>query len=243
VTTESDRPDSNFADNFPVLDRRSLASDAADHVRGLIRDGALQPGDRLPAERELASRLGVSRPTLREAVRALVVMGLLESRQGAGTFVARGAADTSPGTTITIDLAVDPLGKLFELRLLLEPPSTSRAAAHITRRQLADLRRLLAELEEYVEDPTRFVRVDVEFHRLIHIAGQSELTLAILDAISDLALRGRGLSGEQHGVTERTIGEHRVILEALESGDSFEASAAMTAHLMHIRGTLIGQTT
>src|SRR5215213_4025093 len=79
------------ADAFQALDRRSLAHDAAEHLRELIGSGALQPGDKLPPERSLASRLGVSRPTLREAVRGLVIMGLLETRHGAGTFVVRSA--------------------------------------------------------------------------------------------------------------------------------------------------------
>lgn len=242
-STQPESPDPSVIDHFPQLDRRSLARDAADHLRHLVEDGSLSVGDKLPAERELATRLGVSRPTLREAVRALVVMGLLESRQGAGTFVARGARSDGRETTISIDISEDPLPKLFELRLLLEPPSAARAASHITRRQLADLRRVLSELEAHVREPARFIRIDAEFHRLIHVAGQSALTLTILDAISELALRGRGLSGEQSGVTDRTVIEHTVILEALERGDSFEAAAAMTAHLMHIRATLIGQTT
>jgi GntR family transcriptional repressor for pyruvate dehydrogenase complex len=168
-------------------------------------------------------------------------MGLLESRQGAGTFVARAGRSDGHETTITIDISEDPVDKLFELRLLLEPPSTARAASHVTRRQLADLRRMLSDLEAHVRDPQRFIRIDAEFHRLIHVAGQSALTLSILDAISELAQRGRGLSGEQPGVTERTVVDHTVILEALERGDAFEASAAMTAHLMHIRAELVGQ--
>src|SRR5665213_3658668 len=108
------------ADVFKELDRRARARHAADHIKALIASGSLAPGDRLPPERELAVRLGVSRPTLREAVGALVIMGLLESRQGAGTFVARTAdeatATGSPNaTTVSIDIEEDPLGALFEV--------------------------------------------------------------------------------------------------------------------------------
>ena len=85
-----------MADAFQALDRRSLAHDAAEHLkRAHRRPGALQPGDKLPPERALATRLGVSRPTLREAVRGLVIMGMLETRHGAGTFVVRQAPPTA----------------------------------------------------------------------------------------------------------------------------------------------------
>src|SRR5215208_5379341 len=103
------------ADAFQALDRRSLAHDAAEHLRELIGSGALQPGDKLPPERALASRLGVSRPTLREAVRGLVIMGLLETRHGAGTFVVRSAPSGGDTLTVTVDLQGAPVEELFEI--------------------------------------------------------------------------------------------------------------------------------
>jgi GntR family transcriptional regulator, transcriptional repressor for pyruvate dehydrogenase complex len=230
------------ADAFQELDRRTLARDTAEHLKGLIVDGTLRPGDKLPPERELSSRLGVSRPTLREAVRALVIMGMLESRHGSGTFVAGATGDASAGVSITINLH-DPLESLFELRLLLEPVATERAASHITPSELGELHRLLQAMKQRVLVPLAFVRTDAEFHRQIHVAARSPFILSILDGIGELAMRGRRLSGRQPGVTERTVAEHRIILEALERGDPFEARGAMTAHLMHIRGALIGQTT
>src|ERR687893_1979319 len=106
MTDEGDAPVAlDAADAFQALDRRSLAHDAAEHLRELVSSGALQPGDKLPSERELASRLGVSRPTLREAVRGLVIMGLLETRHGAGTFVVHRTPPEGGGLTVTIDLA------------------------------------------------------------------------------------------------------------------------------------------
>lgn len=230
------------ADAFQELDRRTLAHEAAEHLQRLIADGTLRPGDKLPPERELAGRLGVSRPTLREAVRALVIMGMLESRHGSGTFVAQRSDDAGAAASITIELH-DPLDSLFELRLLLEPVATERAASHITHRELGELQHLLEAMEQHVSDPQAFIRIDADFHRQIHAAARSPFILSILDGIAELAMRGRRLSGRQPGVTERTVAEHRIILEALERRDPFEARGAMTAHLMHIRGTLIGQTT
>jgi len=225
---------------FRELDRRSLSRDAAEQLREAIRDGSLRPGQRLPSERALAAQLGLSRPTLREAVCALVIMGLLESRHGAGTFVA--SATDAPGARVTIDIREDPLAALFELRLLFEPPAAARAAARVTEAELVNLAALLEALSEQVGDADSFVVSDARFHRLIHTASGSEVLLAALDSIAELALRGRTLSGGSRAVRERTIIEHGVILDALHRHDPFEAGAAMTAHLMHIRGSLIVHT-
>jgi GntR family transcriptional repressor for pyruvate dehydrogenase complex len=236
------------ADVFKRLDRRSLARHAADHIKALIASGSLAPGDRLPPERELAVRLGVSRPTLREAVGALVIIGLLESRQGAGTFVARTAdeatATGSPNaTTVSIDIGEDPLGALFELRLLLEPTAAERAATRISTEKVAGLRQLFEDMVECQGHREQFIRLDVEFHRQIQVAAGSTLILSMLDRINSVALRSRTLSGRAPGVAQRTVDEHHAILEALEAHDAFLAKAAMTAHLMHIRGLLIGPAT
>ena len=229
-----------MSDAFQALDRRSLAHDAAEHLRELVSSGALRPGDRLPSERELASRLGVSRPTLREAVRGLVIMGLLETRHGAGTFVVRTAPPDGDAFTVTIDLEGAPIQELFEIRLLLEPSVTERAAARITDEDLAELRVKLERMEGTVGDAQAFALLDAEFHRMVHVAARSSTMLSLLDGIADLSLRGRTISTVQSSVRRRTLLEHRAILEALEDRDPVLAREAMAAHLMHIRGVLVG---
>jgi GntR family transcriptional regulator, transcriptional repressor for pyruvate dehydrogenase complex len=227
------------ADAFQAIDRRSLAHDAADHLRELISSGALRPGDKLPPERTLATRLGVSRPTLREAVRGLVIMGMLETRHGAGTFVVR-QAPLGDRLTLTIDLHDAPIEELFEMRLLLEPSVTERAAARITEDELDDLRDTLRRMDALVGEPGPFSLADMEFHRTIHVAARSTLMLSLLDGIADLSLRGRTISSTRSAVRKRTTDEHRAILDALEVHDPVLAREAMAAHLMHIRGVLIG---
>jgi DNA-binding FadR family transcriptional regulator len=229
-----------MSDAFQALDRRSLAHDAAEHLRELVSSGALQPGDKLPSERELASRLGVSRPTLREAVRGLVIMGLLETRHGAGTFVVRTAPLDGDAFTVTIDLQGAPIQELFEIRLLLEPSVTERATARITDAELAELREGLERMEATVADAQAFALIDAEFHRMVHVAARSATMLSLLDGIADLSLRGRTISTVHASVRRRTLQEHRAILEALEDRDPVLAREAMAAHLMHIRGVLVG---
>jgi DNA-binding FadR family transcriptional regulator len=228
-----------MSDAFQALDRRSLAHDAAEHLRELVSSGALRPGDRLPSERELASRLGVSRPTLREAVRGLVIMGLLETRHGAGTFVVRTAPLDGDAFTVTIDLEGAPIQELFEIRLLLEPSVTERAAARITDEEIAGLRDKLEGMEATVGEAHAFADADAEFHRIVHVAARSATMLSLLDGIADLARRGRSISTIQTAVRRRTLLEHHAILEALEDRDPLLAREAMAAHLMHIRGVLV----
>lgn len=231
------------ADVFKALDRRSLARHAADHLKALIASGSLAPGDRLPPERELAVRLGVSRPTLREAVGALVIIGLLESRQGAGTFVSRTAdeatATGSPNApTVSIDIDENPEGRLFELRLLLEPTAAELAASRISDAALVRLRRVFEDLVKHQADPEHFLRVEVEFHRQIQLAAGSPLMLSMLDRINALDVQNRAPGARPPRVTQRTIAEHRDIVEALEARNASLAKAAMTAHVMHARGPL-----
>ena len=226
---------------FQILDRRSLAHDAAEHLRELVGSGALQPGDKLPSERALASQLGVSRPTLREAVRGLVIMGLLETRHGAGTFVVRQTPPAGDALTVTVDLQGAPIEELFEIRLLLEPSVTERAAARTTEADLAELHAILERMDGLVGDPPAFSLLDAEFHRAIHVAARSDTMLSLLDGIADLSLRGRTVSSTRPGVTRRTTHEHRAILDALVARDPVLAREAMAAHLMHIRGVLIGR--
>jgi len=228
------------ADAFQALDRRSLAHDAAEHLRKLIASGALSPGDKLPSERALASRLGVSRPTLREAVRGLVIMGLLETRHGAGTFVVHRTPPEGGGLTVTIDLADAPVEELFEIRLLLEPSVTERAAARISDAELDELREMLRRMETEIGEPSAFALIDAQFHRVIHVAARNATMLSLLDGIHDLALRGRSISTTRSDVRRRTLHEHRAILDALETRDPVLAREAMAAHLMHIRGVLVG---
>jgi GntR family transcriptional repressor for pyruvate dehydrogenase complex len=227
-----------MSDAFQALDRRSLAHDAAEHLRELVSSGALRPGDKLPSERELAGRLGVSRPTLREAVRGLVIMGLLETRHGAGTFVVRAAPLEVDAFTVTIDMQDAPIQELFEIRLLLEPSVTERATARITEVELAELHDKLDRMEASVGDPQTFALIDADFHRVVHVAARSATMLSLLDGIADLARRGRTISTVQAGVRRRTLQEHRAILAALEDRDPVLAREAMAAHLMHIRGVL-----
>ncbi|MDX6567496.1 MAG: GntR family transcriptional regulator, transcriptional repressor for pyruvate dehydrogenase complex [Gaiellales bacterium] len=222
--------------SFP---RRSAANDAADKIKALITEGSLVAGSRLPPERELCQRLAVSRPTLREAIRSLGAMGVLQSRQGAGTYVTDLAAITlAEPLRFMIGLNSRSLVELADVRRLLESGAAEFAAATIRPEELAELRAVIDELSRGTVHPARFIELDTHFHRVIHVAARNGLLLALLDGVGGLAERSREITGRQPGLLAATIRSHAAIFDALEAHDSAAARAAMLDHLDEIRDVL-----
>lgn len=211
----------------------SVIDSAIDRIRELILSGELAPGDRLPAEPELAALVGVSRNSLREAVRALAQAKVLDVRRGDGTYV----TSLEPrlllgGMAFVTDLLQErTLLEVFEVRRLLEPAATGLAAARIDDETVAELR---ADLEQMggSSDIEQLVELDVEFHRrIVHAAGNATLE-SILDALASRALRARiwrGISGKS--AEGWTLAQHALIVEALADRNVVFAMAASTVHV------------
>ena len=211
----------------------TVTDDAIDRLKGMIRSGEIRPGDRLPREPDLADSLGVSRNSLREAVRALSLVRILDVRRGDGTYVTALAADTlSAALSVVVDFHGDAtLLEVMEVRRILEPAATALTATRIDDATLAGLELLMERVtaSSTVED---LVAADVEFHRLIvAVAGNAALA-AVLESISGPTQRmrvWRGISGR--GVIDRTIAEHRSILDALHDHDPELARSWATVHV------------
>ena len=211
----------------------TVTDDAIDRLKGMIRSGEIRPGDRLPREPDLAESLGVSRNSLREAVRALSLLRILDVRQGDGTYVTELAADTlSAALSVVVDFHGDAtLLEVMEVRRILEPAATALTATRIDDETLAELELLMERVtaSSTVED---LVAADVEFHQLIvAVAGNAALA-AVLESISGPTQRmrvWRGISGR--GVIDRTIAEHRAILDALHDHDPELARSWATVHV------------
>jgi GntR family transcriptional repressor for pyruvate dehydrogenase complex len=222
--------------SFP---RRSAATDAAEKIKALITEGSLVAGSRLPPERDLCLRLAVSRPTLREAIRSLGAMGVLQSRQGAGTYVTDLASITlAEPLRFMIGLNSRSLVELADVRRLLESGATELAATQIAGEELAELRAVIDELEVGTVHPARFIELDTHFHHVIHVAARNGLLLALLDGMGGLAERSREITGRQPGLLAGTIRSHTAIYDALAAHDAPAARAAMLAHLDEIRDVL-----
>ncbi len=211
----------------------SVIDSAIDRIRELILSGELAPGDRLPPEPELAALVGVSRNSLREAVRALAQANVLDVRRGDGTYV----TSLEPrlllgGLTFVTDLLQDrTLLEVFEVRRLLEPAATGLAATRIDDETVAELRADLERMQR-TSDIEELVAYDVGFHRrIVHAAGNDTLE-TILDALASQALRARiwrGISGKS--AEGWTLAQHALIVEALANRDVVFATAAATVHV------------
>jgi DNA-binding FadR family transcriptional regulator len=223
-----------------AINNQRLYQQAADQIAELIRSGEYAAGGRLPAERDLAKQLGISRPTVREALIALEIAGLIEVRTGSGAFIkprpvegATGGTDTGPGPF-----------ELIGARRLVEPPVAALACQTLTEGDLAGVLEAI-ELSERRRNGTHWEKLDADrqFHERIARATRNTVVIDIVEGL------WKGMFGPIFAVlSERTqlthqqsmtIDDHRTIYACLERRDASGAHAAMLAHLVHVEITLL----
>ncbi|MFF8943436.1 FadR/GntR family transcriptional regulator [Streptomyces sp. NPDC014864] len=211
--------------------RRVSAMEAVlTHLRTAIERGDYAIGDKLPSEAELCRTLEVSRPVLREALRALQTMGLTVSRTGRGTFVVAATADDP---TFGDYAASD----LLEVRRHVEVPVAGYAAARRTPEDLDRLTHLLARMESET-DTTSWVALDTLFHLTVAQAARNPVFRRVIEEIRDALARQSAFLNELGGRRDQSNREHRAILEALAEGSEHAAVAAMSHHLDRVETTL-----
>lgn len=196
----------------------SAADRAAWGIRALIVSGAYGVGDRLPAERDLALDLGVSRPALREGIRRLRSGGVLESRRGSGTYVAQ----------------VDVSG-LFDLRMRIEPLAAERAARLRDKDDLAELGHALEEMRACIDDPSPYDVADLRFHSSMARASRSPVLASTLDMIAELGLLARAASSSTQKLRLRALDEVERVFANIERGHPRRAASAMERHILNAR--------
>ena len=215
---------------FPQrLLRTRLYEQVAEQITAWIADNGLTAGDRLPPERELASRLGVSRATLSQALVALEVIGVVAVRHGDGTVLTG-----SPGPTRIVDAIrahADRLPEVIETRDALETKIAALAAARRTDEDMARIDDALAAMEADIEAGGRGVEGDERFHGAVTAAAHSLLLARLMDEIGDLIRETRIESLSQPGRPRNSLAGHRAIAEAIRAGDPAAAAAAMHAHV------------
>jgi GntR family transcriptional repressor for pyruvate dehydrogenase complex len=209
------------------------------HLRDLVQQGKLKPGDRLPGERDLAEKLEVSRPTLRAALTSLATIGILESRQGSGTYVTGidkpAALDPSPLKLMAALRGFSP-DEMFEARLALEVATVGLAARHVTAEQQAVLAEELAGLFSAVDDPAEFLAHDVLFHRAVAEASQNRILAALTEMVIG-AMFGPRLEAAQPVPDLKEAAEwHQRIYRAIREHNPETAQAAMRDHLSRAHG-------
>jgi GntR family transcriptional regulator, transcriptional repressor for pyruvate dehydrogenase complex len=212
--------------------RRGLLGErVARQIERYIADNGLQPGDRLPAGRELTERFGVSRTVVRDAIAILDQRGLVESRPGSGVYVRDGGSEAVSdvlGQMLRRDAISLP--ELMEARELLEIRNAPLAAERATD---DDLARMAAAIEAMTPGATalRFVEADVAFHEAVAAAAGNRVLAAFLQSLRPLLLRGMIAGPERLSVRETSLAEHRAILDAVRGRDPEAARERMRTHL------------
>jgi GntR family transcriptional repressor for pyruvate dehydrogenase complex len=211
----------------------AVTDEAILKIKGMIVGGELGPGDRLPNEADLAARLGVSRGSLREAVKALSLVHILDVRRGDGTYVSSlRSGQLLDALSFLVDFHQDDsVLRFFEVRRLLEPAAAALAAIRISDAELDRLERLLGEVGPgtSVEE---LVANDTQFHRGIALAVGNDVLCSLLDGLTGATQRARIWRGmTEEGALERTLAEHRAIHRALLERDPEQARSCMTVHI------------
>ncbi|MEU8208768.1 FadR/GntR family transcriptional regulator [Micromonospora sp. NPDC049044] len=211
----------------------ALTDEAIGKIKNMITSGELGPGDRLPKETDLARRLGLSRNSLREAVKALSIIRVLDVRRGDGTYV----------TSLAPQLLLDTLGfvvdfhrddtvlEFLEVRRILEPAATAMAAQRMGAEDIADLQAILDNVDD-TSDVEMLVANDLEFHRQIAVGAGNAVLCSLLDGLSGPTTRARIWRGvTQVGAVTRTREQHQAIVDAITLGQADLARSWATVHV------------
>lgn len=218
------------------VERQSVSEQVAQQLIGMIHAGSFKPGSKLPPERELAPMLDVSRPSLREALRGMSMLGLVRIRQGGGVYVSELQAEELLGPLhYFISLDDSHLADLFEARIAIESTIAGLAAQRISDEQLAKLAALIQDESSLVASTERFIEADVAFHQLIFDAAQNSLLIRMAKSLHVLGEASRRLTSQVSGMLEATLVDHRRILNALQKRSKSAAERAMRTHLVNVR--------
>ncbi|MDR1388635.1 MAG: FadR family transcriptional regulator [Treponema sp.] len=224
---------------FETLQHKRIYEEVVEIIIRQIRSGALKVGQKLPPERVLSEEMGVSRTSLREALRSLESMGYIYSVTGGGNYVNSVSIENvlSPLTAMMAQdkkLAAD----IIDVRLHLEVHMAELAAKNATKQQVSQIYGAILEMQSEVESGGNGIRGDNQFHMEIARASQNRAFAIITELVGELLEESRKATLDIPGQPARTIEDHLTIFEAIKNGDPVRASAAMEAHLVKAQRNL-----
>ena len=227
------------------LSRPKLSDMVAEAIVGLIIEKDLQPGDKIPTEKELSEHLGIGKTSLREGIRKLDAIGLLSSQQGGGVFVREVTIDS----IFRVDLKI-PLTRFLKLnkqeimdlvytRFIIEIPSCRLAAAkRITDEQIANLEVLCTAMADSIDEPEKFIHYDVQFHEQILFASGNVILSGVFKLIEDIFSKQQAIVAALPGDLSKGLEFHRKILSALGERNSDLAVKTLKQHLNVVKDVL-----
>ncbi len=217
---------------FRVVRKTRVSEEIISQVRDLITSGRLKIGDRLPAERELAKTLQVGRSTVREAIRALESLGILQARPGEGTFlVSNLSEDRLDPITANAFKSWENQRKLFEVRMVIEPDLAALAARRASLDQIVKMREAIQEQDTSVKAGQTGMKADTAFHFLLAEAAGNDVLFRIMDSLMDLLRETREASLHTGGRPVSSLKQHKAILRAIEARDPQAAERRMREHI------------
>lgn len=222
---------------IPII-RQTNAEQVVQRIMSLIQAGVLQPGQQLPSERELATNLGVSRPSLREALRAMAMMGALNIRQGGGVFVSSlSSHDLLAPLDFYFSLDTQRLETLFEAQILLESEVARMAASRMTDEIIQELESCLTQTEPVLDALLAWFEMDTQFHMLIAQAAGNIFLERVVKSVRTMINRNRKATVQTWSIPRVSHAEHLKILQALRERSSEGAALAMRSHIERVRAS------
>ncbi|MDD4517141.1 MAG: FadR/GntR family transcriptional regulator [Limnochordia bacterium] len=227
-----------------AVEKRPLYEQVAEQLRKFIIHQNLQPGDRLPSEEDLASIFGVGRSSVREAVKSLSVLGIVDARRREGTIV-KNVDPTQFIENIAYGLCFSPEGlqELHHLRSIMELGLIQYIGSNesLRARTVKQLKKNLDEMETIIDDDHEFGVVDLKFHETFFRCVNSEVIEMFASVVNDFFVHSQSLYGLSYAGNKQTriLNEHRRITEALEKGDLLEATQALTTHFSWFNKELV----
>lgn len=216
----------------PITKTR-ISERAIEQIKELIVRENLEPGSKLPSERFLVTAFGISRTSIREALRMLEIMGLVEVKPGKGVFVKGLTADLFMPLSSLLSTHQETLHHHFEARLLLEPEASAMAANRASKKDIRRLRKVIESFKDNLQKDNLvgLIRADIQFHRLIANATNNRTIEMTMNTITRYDFDGWKMSLRTKKRPLKTIAEHTRILDAIEAGDEKKARSAMRSHL------------
>lgn len=219
--------------------KKSLSQQTADDIYHLIiNDSTFAPGSQLPNENDLSQQLGVSRATLREAIRTLVSQGILEVYRGKGTFVASDVKVLSDFEITGFDSKRVRLRDLYETRLMFEPPIAALACQRATDKEIENILQLGAEVDQTIRSGKDRTEVDQAFHQAIVMAAHNDFLLRLIPVVNRAIAESITLNPDNQILAEDTIRDHALLMEFIKKRDPVAAQQAMSIHIRRAFFTL-----
>ncbi|MEQ8658998.1 MAG: FCD domain-containing protein [Hyphomicrobiales bacterium] len=224
------------------LERMPVGEMVARRILDMVKAGTLKPGDQLPTERDLAQSLNVSRPSVREAIRGLAILGVVRTVQGGGAYISDLDAEALLGP-IQFFLSLQDLNvsELYDARSLIESDVARRAAINMDGASLARLDAILAAQAECLDNPDAFRASDYAFHELIWIGSGNAFLKRIGESLNVIGLEFRKRASESPTVLQQSYADHKVLVSALKARDAEAAAKAAEQHMHNVYRVTIEQ--